>query len=42
VKDEFDIPKTIDFMDVLSKGIERRISTSPFYLKKIRRSLELL
>jgi|TARA_B110000908_G_scaffold19869_1_gene22424 sugar transferase (PEP-CTERM/EpsH1 system associated) len=35
VKDEFDIPKTIDFMDVLSKGIERRISTSPFYLKKI-------
>jgi sugar transferase (PEP-CTERM/EpsH1 system associated) len=35
VKNEFDIPKTIDFMDVLSKGIERRISTSPFYLKKI-------
>ena len=35
VKDEFDIPKTIDFMDVLSKGIERQISTSSFYLKKI-------
>jgi sugar transferase (PEP-CTERM/EpsH1 system associated) len=35
VKDEFDIPKTIDFMDVLSKGIERRISTSPFYLQKL-------
>lgn len=35
VKEEFDIRKTIDFMDVLSKGIERRISTSPFYLKKI-------
>ena len=35
VKEEFDIPKTIDFMDVLSKGIERRISSSPFYLKKI-------
>jgi polysaccharide biosynthesis protein PslH len=35
VKSEFDIPKTIDFMDVLSKGIERRITTSPFYLKKI-------
>ncbi|MEN8958093.1 MAG: glycosyltransferase, partial [Flavobacteriales bacterium] len=35
VKDEFDIPKTIDFMDVLSKGIARRISTSPFYLRKI-------
>lgn len=35
VKEEYDIPKTIDYMDVLSKGIERRISTSPFYLKKI-------
>ncbi len=35
VKSEFDIPKTIDFMDVLSKGIERRISSSSFYLKKI-------
>lgn len=35
VKEEFDIRKTIDFMDVLSKGIERRISTSPFYLKKV-------
>lgn len=35
VKEEFDIPKTIDFMDVLSKGIERRIFSSPFYLKKL-------
>jgi len=34
-KDEFTIPKTIDFMDVLSKGIERRISSSPFYLKRL-------
>ncbi|MEN8839402.1 MAG: glycosyltransferase [Flavobacteriales bacterium] len=35
VKDEFSIPKTIDFMDVLSKGIERRIPSSPFYIKRI-------
>ena len=35
VKEEYDIPKTIDYMDVLSKGIERRISSSPLYQKKI-------
>ena len=35
VKDEYDIRKTIDFMDVLSKGIERRITSSSFYLKKL-------
>ncbi len=29
------IPKTLDFMDVFSKGMERRKSTSPFYLKPI-------
>ncbi|MFZ4521155.1 MAG: glycosyltransferase [Bacteroidales bacterium] len=27
------IPKTLDYQDVFSKGVERRISTSPFYLK---------
>ena len=27
------IPKTIDYQDVFSKGVERRLSTSPFYLK---------
>ncbi|MEI7662031.1 MAG: glycosyltransferase [Bacteroidota bacterium] len=27
------IPKTLDFQDVFSKGVERRLSTSPFYLK---------
>ena len=37
VKDEFDIRKTIDYMDVLSKGIQRRISSSPFYLKRLLR-----
>lgn len=29
------IPRTLDFMDVFSKGMERRKSTSPFYLKPI-------
>ena len=27
------IPKTIDYQDVFSKGIDRRITLSPFYLK---------
>jgi len=27
------IPKTIDYQDVFSKGVERRIKSSPFYLK---------
>jgi polysaccharide biosynthesis protein PslH len=27
------IPKTLDYQDVFSKGIERRCATSPFYLK---------
>lgn len=27
------IPKTIDYQDVFSKGIDRRIALSPFYLK---------
>jgi len=27
------IPKTLDYQDVFSKGVERRIHTSPFYLK---------
>ncbi len=29
------IPKTLDYQDVFSKGIERRISNSPFYLKPV-------
>ncbi len=28
-----DIPKTLDYQDVFSKGIERRIAGAPFYLK---------
>ena len=33
VKKEHNYPKTIDFMDALSKGMERRIESSPWYLK---------
>jgi polysaccharide biosynthesis protein PslH len=29
------IPKTLDYMDVFSKGIERRKSTDPFYMKPL-------
>jgi len=29
------IPKTIDYQDVFSKGVERRIDLSPFYLKPL-------
>ena len=27
------IPKTLDYQDVFSKGVERRLATAPFYLK---------
>ncbi|MCX6235284.1 MAG: glycosyltransferase [Bacteroidetes bacterium] len=30
-----DIPKTIDYQDAFSKGVERRIATSPFWLKPV-------
>jgi len=32
-----DIPKTLDYQDVFSKGIDRRLSTAPFYLKPFLR-----
>jgi polysaccharide biosynthesis protein PslH len=31
------IPKTIDYQDVFSKGVERRIKSAPFYLKPVFR-----
>ncbi len=34
VKDQ-PIPKTLDYQDVFSKGVERRIRTSPFYMKPV-------
>jgi sugar transferase (PEP-CTERM/EpsH1 system associated) len=33
VKNYHDCPKTIDYMDALSKGMERRALKAPFYLK---------
>jgi len=37
VKDS-NIPKTLDYQDVFSKGIERRCKTTPFYLKPVFKS----
>lgn len=31
------LPKTLDYQDVFSKGVERRIHTSPFYLRPVLR-----
>jgi sugar transferase (PEP-CTERM/EpsH1 system associated) len=33
VKNIKHIPKTLDYMDALSRGMERRVENSPFYLK---------
>lgn len=33
IKNEHHIPKTLDYMDALSKGMERRIRTEPWYKK---------
>ena len=30
-----EIPKTLDYQDVFSKGVERRIHTDPFYLRPV-------
>lgn len=38
VKHYHNCPKTLDYMDALSKGIERRIEKAPFYSKWIFRS----
>lgn len=35
VKPYPNIPKTLDYMDVFSKGIERRIKTDPFYMRPV-------
>lgn len=32
---DIDISKTLDYQDVFSKGVERRMQTSPFYLKPV-------
>jgi len=35
VKNIQHIPKTLDYMDALSRGMERRVENSPFYLKPL-------
>lgn len=37
VRRRFDLPKTLDYMDTLSKGMERRTETAPWYLRPIFR-----
>jgi len=37
IKDYHDCPKTIDYMDALSKGMERRIDKAPWYAKQLFR-----
>lgn len=38
VKNEHSIPKTLDYMDALSAGIQRRVSKQPFYKRWIFKS----
>jgi sugar transferase (PEP-CTERM/EpsH1 system associated) len=33
VRRQYSLPKTLDYMDTLSKGMERRAETAPFHLK---------
>lgn len=35
IKDIKDTPKTLDYMDALSRGMERRVEKSPFYLRPL-------
>jgi sugar transferase (PEP-CTERM/EpsH1 system associated) len=37
VRHRYELPKTIDFMDTLSKGTERRIATAPLWLRPMWR-----
>lgn len=38
VRHRYDLPKTLDYMDTLSKGTERRIGTAPFYIRPLWRT----
>lgn len=38
VRDLYTMPKTLDYMDTLSKGTERRTETAPFYLRPLFRA----
>ncbi len=38
VRDRHELPKTLDYMDTLSKGTERRMEHAPFYLRPLLRA----
>ena len=38
VRDRWSLPKTLDYMDTLSKGMERRTETSSFWLRPLLRA----
>ena len=38
VREHYSVPKTLDYMDTLSKGMERRTETSPFYIRPLLRA----
>lgn len=38
VRHHYELPKTLDYMDTLSKGMERRTETAPFYLRPLLRA----
>ncbi len=38
VRRRYALPKTLDYMDTLSKGMERRTETGPFYLRPLFRA----
>lgn len=38
VRDRHDIPKTLDYMDTLSKGMERRTENAPFWSRPLLRA----
>jgi len=38
VRHHYDLPKTLDYMDTLSKGMERRTENAPFYLRYLFRT----
>jgi sugar transferase (PEP-CTERM/EpsH1 system associated) len=38
VRHRYELPKTLDYMDTLSKGMERRTENAPFYLRWLLRA----
>ena len=38
VRNRFDVPRTLDYMDTLSKGMERRTENAPFWIRPLLRT----